>query len=275
MKNKELLNRILTGLVLTIIVGVVWYFSYIPYVLSAWTALLCGFAIYELYKAAGFKDSYILLVITIGIAVAASFVRIPYYLYCCLVICPLTIVFFLLLMIKRDDFCHFSVKRALFAPSLIVIFQFQAIRELRFLDNGNYYLAFAILICTFTDIFAFVFGKTIGKHKLVPRISPKKTWEGSLGGIGSSIILISLIAFVLQNFAGLQINYGLMILYIVILSITSQFGDLSMSIVKRITGIKDFGKLLPGHGGILDRFDSWLITLPLALILCSYFGFIG
>ena len=117
------------------------------------------------------------------------------------------------------------------------------------------------MIVWITDSGAYLIGRKLGKHKLAPHVSPNKTWEGSIGGSLVSVIVVGLyLAFSPVKFA-----YGLpiMLLLTVVLSVGGQIGDLIESAFKRHYGVKDSGKILPGHGGILDRFDSLLFVLPL------------
>lgn len=121
-------------------------------------------------------------------------------------------------------------------------------------------LIYALLIVWITDSGAYFFGKQFGKHKLAPSISPNKTWEGSVGGT----LLATVICVIYVCFFPIP-GYSLftMIIITLILSIFGQIGDLVESSIKRFYGVKDSGKILPGHGGILDRFDSLLFVLPL------------
>ncbi|MEG0829808.1 MAG: phosphatidate cytidylyltransferase [Anaerovoracaceae bacterium] len=120
-------------------------------------------------------------------------------------------------------------------------------------------LVWLVVITAFgTDIMAYFTGVLIGKHKLCPKISPKKTIEGSIGGILGSVILSGVFGYFFAN----QILIHCLIIGI-LGGIVSQFGDLTASIFKRKMGIKDYGNLIPGHGGILDRFDSVLFTGPI------------
>ena len=127
------------------------------------------------------------------------------------------------------------------------------------IDQTPYSILIWLVVLTAfgTDIFAYFTGYLFGKHKLCPSISPKKTKEGALGGVFGSVILS--LAFILIVQPDLLIH-GLVIG--VLGSIISQFGDLTASIIKRKIGIKDYGNLIPGHGGVLDRFDSVLFTAP-------------
>lgn len=117
---------------------------------------------------------------------------------------------------------------------------------------------FIVLTAFGTDIFAYFTGFLIGKHKLCPKISPKKTIEGAVGGAVGSVLLCVLfsVIFMKENLVGAAI-LGLLG------GIIAQFGDLTASIFKRHMGIKDYGNLIPGHGGVLDRVDSILFTAPL------------
>lgn len=132
--------------------------------------------------------------------------------------------------------------------------------------RANYH--WSILLIPFimaycSDTGAYFVGVFFGKHKMCPTISPKKTWEGFLGGVLIAVVGMLIFAAVLDA-NGHRVNYLLAAVYGLIGSVCSVFGDLNMSVIKRQTGIKDYGKLIPGHGGILDRFDSVLITAPLA-----------
>lgn len=120
---------------------------------------------------------------------------------------------------------------------------------------------YALLIVWITDSGAYLIGRKIGRHKLAPKISPNKTWEGSIGGTVAAVIIVGAYVFLMKPY--FKYNFGLMLLLTLIFSIGGQFGDLIESAFKRYYGVKDSGKILPGHGGILDRFDSLLFVLPL------------
>lgn len=112
-----------------------------------------------------------------------------------------------------------------------------------------------------TDTFAYLIGVLFGKHKLIPKLSPKKSIEGALGGIFGALLLSWI------YFRYLHMDYKLSLILLTLLaSVVSQFGDLFASKIKRITGIKDYGKILPGHGGFLDRFDSSIPVIALISI---------
>ncbi len=124
---------------------------------------------------------------------------------------------------------------------------------------GKVWIFFLLWLIILDDTGAFYFGRILGKHHLHKKISPKKTWEGSLGGLVCSTIG----AFVyLRIFKLCPISYNIFFL-VILLSIMGQIGDLAESLIKRCYGVKDSGKILPGHGGLLDRIDSFLFTIPI------------
>lgn len=123
-------------------------------------------------------------------------------------------------------------------------------------------LIYALIVVWATDSFAYIVGRMFGKHKLIPKVSPNKTWEGSIGG--SVIGTIAAVAYMLLFNNQLEVkNIFILILVTFVLTIAGQVGDLIESAFKRFYGVKDSGKILPGHGGILDRFDSLLIVIPM------------
>ena len=132
-------------------------------------------------------------------------------------------------------------------------------------QNLEYKLIFIIVtIISLCDIFAYLTGKKFGKYKIFPNISPNKTVEGYIGGTFCSLFLFTII-FLYYNLKDLSL-----ILYVIIIIMSSFIGDLYVSFFKRKLNIKDLGKLFPGHGGILDRIDSWLFSFPLSFLILYF-----
>ena len=127
-------------------------------------------------------------------------------------------------------------------------------------------IGFFILIWA-NDTGAYLSGMSLGRHKLFERISPKKTWEGFFGGL----IIAVLVAWFLSGWLGVVDKYHWVIISLII-SIAGTYGDLVESMLKRSTGVKDSGTIMPGHGGFLDRFDSAIISFPLVYLFISLFG---
>ena len=136
------------------------------------------------------------------------------------------------------------------------------------INNGGLLIWYIFGATWGTDVFAYVIGKMFGKHKFTD-ISPKKTIEGSLGGIFGSILVMIIMTYVFNTWCAMNISYFAIFGLAILLSIVSQIGDLIASSIKRYFNIKDFGNILPGHGGMLDRFDSVIFTAPLAYMLIA------
>lgn len=132
---------------------------------------------------------------------------------------------------------------------------------------GRFFILVPFAMAFLSDTGAYFAGLKFGKHKLAPVISPKKTIEGVIGGVAAAMIGMLIYCLVLQVFFKLQPNYLAALLYGLLGAAGGVFGDLCFSVVKRQTGIKDYGNLIPGHGGILDRFDSMMVVGPLAELL--------
>ncbi len=148
-----------------------------------------------------------------------------------------------------------------------VVMSFTALCLLRYIEDGTFCFFLVFLAAWGTDIGAYLLGSLIGKHKLIPEVSPKKSVEGAVGGIVTAVIAFLLYGFAVESFTELQSNYVFLGVFAVILSIVAQVGDLIASLIKREYGVKDYGKILPGHGGIMDRFDSILsVSLPLVMM---------
>lgn len=146
------------------------------------------------------------------------------------------------------------------------------IYRLRILPGGAY-LVWLILLCSWgSDTCAYCVGVLFGKHKMAPVLSPKKSIEGAVGGIVGAMLLTAIYGFVFKAPLNFEVK-DIVILAVVagVGAVISMIGDLGASAIKRNYDIKDYGTLIPGHGGILDRFDSVIITAPIVYYLCRYF----
>ena len=151
--------------------------------------------------------------------------------------------------------------------ALVIPYLLSALVRIHAMRLGRVYIAIPFVMAFMPDSGAYFAGKFFGKHKLAPVISPKKTIEGVFGGVAAGILGMLIYAMVVDFGLGLEVNYLLAILYGIVAAVGSVMGDLSFSVIKRQTGIKDYGNLIPGHGGILDRLDSMMVIAPLAEVL--------
>lgn len=160
-----------------------------------------------------------------------------------------------------------SVCVALFS-GFVYPFLIGALVRLRCMDGGEFYIITAFLLSMIADSGAYFVGRAFGKHKLAPIVSPKKTVEGVIGGVVTNVAVMAIYTLLLNKCFGFtQVNYLYAALYGVLGAVASVLGDLTLSVVKRQVGLKDYGNLIPGHGGILDRFDSTMLVAPLTELL--------
>lgn len=152
-----------------------------------------------------------------------------------------------------------------FVAGLLIPFLFCSLVRIHATENtGRFFILIPLIMAFLSDSGAYFAGCFLGKHKLAPAISPKKTIEGAIGGVLGAIAGMLLYTLILDLAFGFTVHYGYALIYGVVGSVASVFGDLCFSVIKRQTGIKDYGNLIPGHGGVLDRFDSMMIVGPVA-----------
>ena len=156
-----------------------------------------------------------------------------------------------------------------FTMVFYIVASFTSIVLLRDTEKGAYLYLLAFLGPWISDSAAYFCGRAFGKRKLIPDVSPKKTVAGSIGGMLFTGIAFAAYGFILLNKGSGVIPFIALFVVGVIVSVVSQIGDLIASLIKRKYGIKDYGKLFPGHGGVMDRFDSVLITAPVLLIVAE------
>ncbi len=128
--------------------------------------------------------------------------------------------------------------------------------------DGKVVICYPFIISFSTDTFAYFSGMLFGKKKLIPDVSPKKTWEGAIGGVIGAVLVSMIANMIFVHFNKHYEAYDVIVVIALIGSVLSQYGDLIASKIKRFAGIKDYGNIMPGHGGVLDRFDGILITAP-------------
>ena len=260
-------QRILTGAGITVVLSLVIIFSHIPWVLGTLITCLSMQAIYELYRAVGLKDNKPLYLISCAAALLLSIINIPGYDYVVVIVLVTAVALFFYLMLNVKTLKRIEPWMAI-CIAVMIVCSFKCMSGIRAMEKGVFLLGMAVLVPVLTDIFAYLIGRQCGKHRLFPSISPKKTVEGAIGGLAYAVGFILLIAAILIRCQVIQVELEQLITYVIFASLIGQFGDFALSSVKRIVGIKDYGALLPGHGGILDRFDSLLFVLPFTYLFC-------
>ena len=188
----------------------------------------------------------------------------------------LSLYFFAVLTFSHGKY-KLSDVATCFMTAFYIIAGFNSILVLRDFEVGGEYVYLTVFLGAWvTDTFAYFCGMLFGqggKHKLIPDVSPKKTVEGSIGGIVFCVLAMLIYGAVINQTTELTANYAVLAIGGLLASVVSQIGDLCMSLIKRTYGIKDYGKLFPGHGGVLDRFDSVIAVAVVLAAFCSFFSF--
>ena len=162
-----------------------------------------------------------------------------------------------------------------FFLSIVIPFFLSSFLRIRLMDQWRALVILPLVIAFISDAFALFAGMAFGRHKLAPELSPKKTVEGAVGGFLGAVVCTVLYGVALSLGFHMEVNYLLLALYGALGSVVSQLGDLSFSYIKREYGIKDFGNIFPGHGGVLDRFDSVIFCAPLVELLLHILPAVG
>ena len=264
-------KRTITGAVITAAVYLVLLYSHIPAVLTTAVAVLNVVAVFELFQSAGVEDNIPFLCASVVGAVILSILPLPYYKSLLMYVFPAAVLIYGYIM-RRIGRCVLDTPIRICGISILTVLLFRAVSEVRQLSYGFYYLIFAVTLCFAVDVMAYLVGSAFGKRKLCPKISPNKTVAGSIGGILGAVGITLLLAYLIQESSAAEVSYPMLVIYAVLASIAAQFGDLAMSAVKRCLGVKDFGQILPGHGGFLDRFDSHMFAVSFTFLFCSCAG---
>ena len=276
-------TRIITAIVACALLVPVLIFAQTP-ALPIMLALCSVIAVYEMMSCIGLKKAYMLSVplylIAAGLPFLIRYMRtdLAFIRQVVLAAALVLVLYFFAVL----TFSHGKYKPADVGVSFMTVFYilagFNAIMVLYACESfGSYVYLLTFIGAWVTDTFAYFCGMLFGsggKHKLIPDVSPKKTWEGSIGGVVFCIGAMMLFGFIIGKIdSGVQVNYLMLAIAGFFVSVVSQVGDLCMSVIKRNYGIKDYGKLFPGHGGVLDRFDSVIAVAVVLAVFCSFFNF--
>lgn len=235
-------------------------------------ALVSFLGVYEIISALGCTKNYILLIPSLVFACTFPFFdnwvgrEIAYFLY--------TVVIFSALIFYHSDITFREVG-VIYSMALMIPTALSTIIYLRDFggSHGMFYALIAIFSAWISDMGGFFAGSMFGKHKLCPNISPKKTIEGVAGSFTLNILAMLLFGYIFQAVFyanNVQVSFVSLLLIGIFGTILSIIGDLSFSLIKRSCHIKDFSEILPGHGGILDRFDSVIFEAPFVYLLVQF-----
>lgn len=239
-------------------------------VFPAAMALLSAVAAYEMLSCIGVKKEPALLIPALLFAAVTPVI--PYFSADSAVALIFAAAIVLLILVFANDVfsrgrLDFTLSASAFTGIFYIGAAFSSIVLLR--GSGKYLYLLVFIGPWVSDTFAYLCGRLFGKHKLIPEVSPKKTVEGSIGGILFAAGAFVLYAFIIKRFfaQSSEPNYVVLAVSGALVSVISQIGDLAASVIKRRFGVKDYGWLFPGHGGVMDRFDSVLLTAPVVYII--------
>lgn len=266
-----MVKRILTAIVCIIIFIPVLVFSdtwVFPLVLG----LLALLAVYEITGCVGVRRKLLLSLTSYLFAATVIILMTIYYMEFKNFIATLFAVGFVYLfliftftMFSRGNI-KFSQAAELVSITCYIIIGFLSIVLTRRQPNGGYLYLLIFLGAWMTDTGAYFVGMLLGRHKLIPEVSPKKTVEGAIGGIFGCAIGYGIYGLILEHVYSVKVHYLLLMALAILISVVSQLGDLIASYIKRERGIKDYGFIFPGHGGVMDRFDSIIAVAP---VICA------
>ena len=262
-------TRIISALVyLPIVLGMI-YFSGVNGVVNVFVSLISIVAAYEGMKVSCNNQSKIITAVTMIIAATVPFMKYSVISEYLPIICFVYMLVLVSVMLAQHSKVGFENIAYSLLFGLVVPLAYST---LAFVRNervdGMAYFMIVFLVCWFSDIGAYFTGSFLGKHKLAPVVSPKKTIEGAIGGYIFSFIAV--VVFVMVYSKEGSPNYIACAVYAVLCSSLSIVGDLCTSILKRQKGVKNYGNIMPGHGGILDRFDSFLFVAPFVYLMSEY-----
>ena len=271
-------KRIISAIIgIAVVLAFIFLSVYFNFVINIFVAGVCAMCVYEFSKAVKTLGIFQFSIPSIAFAVIYPILvefgagTLLWYIYTLLM---LSMLIFFHSKISFKEFAYNYSMTLIITLSLSAMVIMKEMSELYY----TFYFVLALASPWLADGGAYFVGVTLGKHKLCPKISPKKTVEGAVGGVLVCMIGTLLAGFVFQRFiypVNFSVNYFSLGIIAFIGSLISILGDLSFSIVKRSYSVKDYGDIIPGHGGMLDRFDSVVFFAPFMLIMIMYMPIIN
>ncbi len=265
-----MLKRILASVILLPLLLIILLLS--PKICTAILfAALAAIGAWELLFGTGLVKETRLIVYTM---IVAAIVPMWSYFGCDSALARAGILAFFLLLFMEMMLSHgklsFTKISVCLCGGLLIPYMLSSLVRIATADTGRLLILIPFVVAFLSDTGAYFVGCAIGKHKMAPIISPKKSWEGFFGGLITAVLGMILYAWILDTAFRGQVNYIYAGIYGLVGALGGVFGDLCFSVIKRQTGIKDYGNLIPGHGGVLDRFDSVLVVAPLVELLLTW-----
>lgn len=271
-----MLTRLLTGIVLVILLVPVIIF-YDTIALPLVFALIAVVSLYEMAKCVGIADKKFLPLTIIAYAIA---VLLPILQYLApasgltYTLAVASVAVYVVYALSVFDVIRPMSRIPQFVSMIVYIGgAVVSVTATASLPNGGFIVPLIFLGSWLTDTFAYLCGTLFGRHKLIPKVSPKKTVEGSVGAVIFTLAAFALYGYIVGAVTDLTVNYLPLMLTGLALSVISQIGDLNASCIKRAYGVKDYGNIFPGHGGMLDRFDSVMAVSPILYLAASIFTY--
>ncbi len=278
-KGKKMKTRVITGIGIFVVAAALLALNFTP-VFCIGIAALSVMACFELLRVFGMHKDWHISAPTY--AIAGAFPLLAYItksrpdLRVTFILVFASVLFsFLVYLLGVSVFSHKKIKYAkvaeVFMSVSYVIISFTSLSLLMYVNKGIYYFGILIISSWGCDAAAYFVGSKLGKHKLIPDVSPNKSVEGAIGGILASMILNVLYGLLIDKIGvfDASANYVALAVLGLVLSVVAMVGDLIASLIKRENGIKDYSNIFPGHGGIMDRFDS---VFPIATFLLMMSG---
>ena len=264
-----MLTKVLTGIIGGFIMAVI--IASDKMVVNICIAAASLIALSEMYTAVGLTKNISLTILGFLTSVAFTFDWLVESQYLSVVLFGYVFLLFIYYMVLNKTL-KFNEISKMFFITIFVCYFFANVGFVRKLPLGQYYIWYVFIGAWVTDAAAYFSGTLFGKHKLWKELSPKKTIEGAVGGIAIMTLVFFGMAYIMQIKYGFNMNYYLVAAFGIVCGLFAEFGDLAASAIKREHNIKDFGALLPEHGGLMDRCDSLLFVAPAAYWFLVYLG---
>ena len=272
MKERTLTSVFLLAVMLALVI----FSAHIVYPIGM--SVLAVVAVFEMLRVMGAHKNMSMSIpaylLAAAFPIGAYFVEEKSVLYLVLTLAAAMFIYLIWLMgvsVFSRGKVEFSGASEVFVSTVYVSVAFTSLSLLRYIDRdcGVFAVVLVFVISWICDASAFAVGSMMGKRKLIPEISPKKTVEGAVGGVVFSTLCSLLYGWGLDLIVeGIEVNYLVLGLCGAFLAVVSQLGDLVASLLKREYGVKDYGRIFPGHGGVMDRFDSVIAVATILMIVC-------